>query len=366
MDLSNYRSFGRSGLIVSPLALGTMTFGTKRWGTDAAGSRAVYDAYVGAGGNFIDTADVYTSGVSEELLGGFIADSSARERIVIATKSGFGTAKHPNAGGNGAKHVHDAVEGSLRRLRTDHIDLYWLHVWDMVTPAEEVLQTMAGLIRAGKLRYYGLSNVPAWYAARLATLAAAHGLPAPIGLQFEYSLVERGIEGEHLPMAAALGLGMQPWSPLGGGFLSGKYRREEVGDGAGRTPELPDGSSVEDASGEGRLAGANPFGDTKFNDRNWGILAALREVAGDAGATPAQVALSWLVARPGVASILIGASSAEQVAANVTSLAVTLSSAHRERLDAASAPVPAYPSALFSPAVRRFVFGGNEVAGWRE
>jgi aryl-alcohol dehydrogenase-like predicted oxidoreductase len=158
MDLTSYRTLGRSGLAVSPLALGTMTFGTGGWGADAIGSRAIYDAYVNAGGNFIDTADVYSGGVSEEMLGTFIADAGNRDQVVLATKSGFGTGDHPHSGGNGAKNIHRSLETSLRRLRTDHIDLYWLHVWDMVTPAEEVLQTMAALVRAGKIRYWGLSS----------------------------------------------------------------------------------------------------------------------------------------------------------------------------------------------------------------
>jgi aryl-alcohol dehydrogenase-like predicted oxidoreductase len=365
MMLSSYRTLGRSGLSVSPMALGAMTFGTRRWGADEAGSRGIFDAYVEAGGNFIDTADVYSGGESERLVGRFVAEAGLRDQMVIATKSGFGTGDYPHSGGNGAKHVHAAVEGSLRRLGAGHIDLYWVHVWDMVTPVEELLETMAGLIRSGKIRYYGLSNVPAWYAAKMATLAHVRGLPGPIALQFEYSLVERGIENEHVRLAAEFGMGVQPWSPLGGGFLTGKYRRNDPANVAGRRgPELPDGKSAAAEAGEGRLAGANPFGDSKFTDRNWRVLEAVEAVASEAGCAPAQAALAWLMARPGVASILIGASRPAQVADNVAALSLTLSAEQRGRLDEASAPMLVYPTTLFTPLVKRFVFGGADVEAY--
>ena len=365
MNLSAYRTLGRSGLAVSPLALGAMTFGSGRWGADVAGSRAIFDAYADAGGNFVDTADIYSGGRSEDMLGSFVADAGLRDRIVLATKSGFGTGKDPHSGGNGAKHVHAALDRSLQRLRTDYVDLYWIHVWDMVTPAEEMLQTMSALVRAGKIRYWGLSNTPAWYVAKLATLAQVHGLPAPIALQYEYSLVERGVEYEHLAAAADLGLGLQPWSPLAGGFLTGKYRRDDPANVTGRRgSSLPDGQP-EPEGGEGRLAGANPFGDSKFTDRNWNILAAVQAVAAEVEATPAQVALAWLVGRPGVSSVLIGASRAEQVAGNVAALDLHLSDDQRRRLDEASAPPTVSPFALQSDFVKRFAFGGNDVAGWR-
>ena len=206
MPLTDYRTLGRSGLAVSPLALGTMTFGTARWGTDEAASRAVFDAYVEAGGNFIDTADVYAGGNGEAMLGGFVAARSLRDRLVIATKSGFAVGEGPHQGGNGAKHVRAALDGSLRRLRTDYIDLYWTQVWDGVTPAEELLERMAALVRAGKVRYWGMSNAPAWYIAKLATLAAMRGLPGPIAMQFFYSLVNRDVEDEHIPLAAEFGM----------------------------------------------------------------------------------------------------------------------------------------------------------------
>ena len=196
MSLLNYRTLGRSGLAVSPLALGTMTFGTARWGSGEDDSRAIFNAYVDAGGNLVDTADVYVTGQGEEMLGRFIAERALRDSIVLATKSGFAAGAGPHAGGNGAKHIHSALEGSLKRLRTDYIDLYWVHVWDGVTPAEELLETMTALVRAGKIRYWGLSNSPAWYVSKLATLAAVRGLPGPIAMQYFYSLTNRDIEDD--------------------------------------------------------------------------------------------------------------------------------------------------------------------------
>lgn len=366
MDLSSFRTLGRSGLAVSPMALGTMTFGTQRWGANEAESRAIFDAYVSAGGNFLDTADVYSGGESEHLVGRFVADADLRHRLVIATKSGFGTANHPHSGGNGAKHIHAAVDGSLQRLSTDFIDLYWLHIWDMVTPVEEVLETMTNLVRSGKIRYYGLSNAPAWYAAKMATLAQVRGLPAPIALQFEYSLVERGIEQEHVRLAAEFGMGIQPWSPLGGGFLSGKYRRDDPANVAGqRGVSLPDGKPEADVDVQDRLSGSNPFGDSKFTDRNWGVLVAVEAVAQELGCTPAQVALAWLCAQPMVSSVLIGASRPQQVVDNVAALAITLDQNQLARLDQASAPVASYPTSLFTPLVKGFAFGGANVQAYK-
>ena len=352
MTLTDFRTLGRSGLVVSPLALGTMTFGTPRWGSAADVSQAVFNAYVEAGGNFIDTADVYAGGKSEELLGGYLAERHLRDQLVLATKFGFGAQPgNPNAGGNGRKQIYRALEGSLRRLKTDYVDLYWLHVWDAVTPAAEVLQTLGDLVRAGKIRYFGLSDLPAWYATQLATLAQAHGVPGPIALQLEYSLVERTTEREHVPAARALGLGVVPWSPLAGGFLSGKYQR---------------GQADQPAGGQGRLSGANPFGNSKFTERNWRILDALRDVAGQLGRPPAQVALAWALAQPGIAAPIIGASRAEQVADNIAALSIAFSPAQLQSLAQASAPEPAFPYPIFEPELNRAaVFGGTSVQGWR-
>ena len=271
MTLTNYRTIGRSGLVVSPLALGTMTFGTARWGLDEAGSAAVFNAYVEAGGNFVDTADVYAAGRSEEMLGKFIADQKLRDQIVVATKAGFAAGKGVHTGGNGAKHIHAALEGSLKRLQTDYVDLFWIHVWDSVTPAEELLETMAGLVRAGKIRYWGMSNAPAWYVTKLVTLAAVRGVAGPIALQYFYSLVNRDIEEEHVPMAKEFGMGVVPWSPLAYGLLTGKYDRATVEAAPARAGGLPRDAAADNEKrpeGDKRLDGANPFGDSLFTPRN--------------------------------------------------------------------------------------------------
>lgn len=235
MRLDHYLTLGRSGLVVSPLCLGTMTFGTDwGWGSDEKAARAIFDAFVDAGGNFVDTADLYVGGKSEELLGRFVHERRLRDRVVIATKCSFNAEpRNPNAGGNGRKNVLRAIEGSLQRLGTDYVDLYFLHDWDMVTPVEEVLRTFDDLVRSGKVRHVGLSDVPAWYAARYQTLAEQQGAEPLCALQLEYSLVERTIEREHVPLARELGMGITPWSPLASGFLSGKYARGDAS-GAGR------------------------------------------------------------------------------------------------------------------------------------
>ena len=363
--LSNYRTLGRSGLAVSPLALGTMTFGTSRWGSGEDGSRAIFNAYVEAGGNFVDTADVYASGRSEEMLGDFIAERALRDSIVLSTKSGFASAQGPHAGGNGAKHVHAALNSSLKRLRTDYTDLYWVHVWDSVTPAEELLETMTNLVRAGKIRYWGMSNSPAWYVAKVATLAAARGLPGPIAMQYFYSLVNRDIEDEHIPLAAEFGMGIMPWSPLAYGLLSGKYDRSTVEAAAPRAGGLPRDAAKTDEnrpSDDKRLNGANPFGDTLFTERNWRIVDALKEIANEAGQSPARIALAWVAGRPSVAATLMGVSRAEQVADNISALDIALSEKHQAALDAVSAPDPKMLYSLFTPKLRQHaVFGGSSV-----
>ncbi len=357
MSLRNYRTLGRSGLVVSPLALGTMTFGPGGWNADDATARAIFDAYRDAGGNFIDTADIYSGGVSERLVGQFIKNTSSRDEVVLATKFAFngsasplapaqaGGGGNPNAGGAGAKNIHRALDASLRRLGTDHIDLYWMHIWDGVTPVEEIVQTLGDLVRVGKIRYYALSDMPAWLAIKAATIAAERRIPGPIAIQVEYSLVARDVEGEHIPAAREAGMGVMPWSPLAGGFLTGKYRRE-------------------DTSGSGRLSGPNPFGNSKFVDRNWDVLEVLKSVAAEIDRTAAQVALAWVMARPGITATLIGASRLPQLASNIAATGIALSEDQARRLDEASAPAPGFSAGLASPVIRRMIFGGNDVTGW--
>jgi aryl-alcohol dehydrogenase-like predicted oxidoreductase len=374
MSLTAFRTLGHSGLVVSPLALGTMTFGTQRWGSPDNVSDSIFHTYVEAGGNFIDTADVYANGRSEELIGGYITDRNLRDsplerlrqRLVLATKFGFhgGEPGNPNTGGNGRKNIHRALEGSLRRLNTDYVDLYWMHVWDMVTPVEEVLQTLGDLVRAGKIRYFGFSDIPAWYAAKSATLVAAHHLPSPIAMQLAYSLVERNVEREHLPAARECGLGICPWSPLAAGFLTGKYQRDRDG-----------------ASGEGRLIGPNPFGNMMFTDRNWRVLDTLRTVAAQIESPSerlrqrplAQVALAWVSAQPGMTAPILGASKLEQLHDNLSSLEIRLTPEQIQTLDESSAILqgrgcandPGFPYSIFTPEINRSIFGGTIVQGWR-
>lgn len=363
--MTDYRTLGRSGLVISPFCLGTMTFGTARWGSDEAQSLAVFNAYLDAGGNFIDTANVYSSGRSEEMLGKFMLGRSLRENIVLATKSGFSDGQGPHAGGNGSKHIRTALEASLRRLQTDYVDLYWIHVWDSVTPAEELLETMTALVRSGKIRYWGMSNSPAWYISKLATLAAARSLPGPIALQYFYSLVNRDIEDEFIPMAAEFGMGLVPWSPLAFGLLTGKYSRVNVESAAPQAAGLPREGAQEGVSrpeGDKRLDGANPFGDSLFTERNWNILDTLKAVADDTGFSQAKIALVWVTARAGVTSTLMGVSRVAQVAENASALDIVLSSHHLQALDAVSGSDQKLLYSLFTPAMRRHaVFGGSTV-----
>lgn len=358
MSLTQFRTLGRSGLIVSPLALGTMTFGQDRWGADASSSRKMFDSYRSAGGNFIDTAEIYSAGKSEELVGQFITDSNARDEIVLATKFAFNhtasplagaqvQAGNPNAGGAGAKNIHRALDGSLQRLGTDYIDLYWMHIWDGVTPVEEIMQTLGDLVSAGKIRYFAFSDMPAWLAMKAATISSERRIPGPIAMQVEYSLVARDVESEHIPAALEAGMGVVPWSPLAGGFLTGKYDRANTGD-------------------TGRLSGPNPFGSSKFVERNWEILDVLKVVASECERSVAQVALAWAMARPGINSTIIGASKVSQLEDNIAATDIELSQLHMDRLNEVSAPPIGFSSALTTPMIRRMIFGGHAVTGWVE
>jgi aryl-alcohol dehydrogenase-like predicted oxidoreductase len=348
MALDQYYLLGNSGLRVSRLALGTMNFGTAgyhaAYGKTEDEARPIFRRYLDEGGNFIDTADFYTAGQSETILGRLIAEAGARDRVVLTTKFTNSVASgDPNAGGNGRKHMLRAVDDSLRRLGTDYVDLFLLHTWDRLTPVEEVLRTFDDLIRAGKIRYAGLSDVPSWYAARAQSLAEAQSLAPMINLQLPYSLVERQIEVEHVPMAQTLGLGITAWSPLGGGFLSGKYRYADEGlSGAGRL-SLPGTSGLE------------------LSERDWRLLKPLGDVADALGVSMAQAAINWVATQPGVASAIVGASSAEQLGSTMAALDVDLPDELRVELDQASAVAPesvyrmftpGYQNQLISPGIR--------------
>ncbi|HEX3820071.1 MAG TPA: aldo/keto reductase [Candidatus Sulfotelmatobacter sp.] len=352
MKLNDYRTLGRSGLRVSPLALGTMTFGTEwGWGAEESVSRQQFDRFIEAGGNFVDTADGYTGGKSEELVGKFIADRNLRDRVVLATKFTFNAEPgNPNAGGNGRKNLYRALEGSLRRLKTDYIDLYWLHAWDMVTPVEEVVATLNDLVSQGKIRYYGFSDTPAWYLSRAVTLAEKEGKARLIALQLEYSLVERNIEREHIPAAQELGLGITPWSPLAGGFLSGKYKRE--GDTGG---------------GDGRLEKTKESGNPtlkRFSERNWKVLDVLLDVSRKLNRPPAQIALNWAATQHGITSTILGASKISQLEDNLSAIEFSIPSELRQRLDEISAPESVHPYMFFEPFIQGMIHGGASVSAW--
>jgi aryl-alcohol dehydrogenase-like predicted oxidoreductase len=329
-----YKLLGRSGLRVSELCLGTMTFGEEwGWGASREESRRVFDAYVAAGGNFIDTANRYTEGSSERFVGEFVR--AERERFVVATKYTLFMRKgDPNAAGNQRKNLVQSLDASLKRLGLDYVDLYWVHAWDFLTPVEEVMRGLDDLVRAGKLLYVGISDTPAWVVSRANTLAELRGWSPFVALQIQYSLVERTPERELLPMARALDLAVTPWGILGSGVLSGKYNAP---------------------GGEGRASRNGPV-----DERRLRLAAAVTAVARELGRTPAQVAIAWLRAQPGVIVPILGARTAEQLADNLGALDVRLGEEHLGRLDAASAIEPGFPHDFLSrPAIRELVYGGT-------
>jgi aryl-alcohol dehydrogenase-like predicted oxidoreductase len=320
MPLDTYYTLGRSGLRVSRLALGTMTFGQPGWGCDRETALALFDRYR------------YAVGGSEELVGEFLADRGVRDRIVLSTKFSLGSeAGNPNSSGNGRKSMVRALENSLRRLRTDYVDLYFLHAWDGMTPVEEVMRGLDDLVTQGKVRYAAFSDVPAWYAARGQTLAEWRGYEPLCALQLEYSLAERGIEYEFPGLCHELGLGLMVWGPLANGLLSGKYARDA---------ELPDG----------RLKIAAPHTPPeldKLTQRNWAIVSELAEVARDLGRTSAQVAINWAANRPAVGAVLLGATKSAQLEDTLQSLDFELPEALGSRLDEVSEPPLVKPYGWF-------------------
>src|SRR5712691_811003 len=332
MPLNHFVSLGKSGLRVSPLCLGTMTFGQDwGWGSSVEDSQRVLDRYVELGGNFLDTANVYTKGHSEKIIGDHLGRHSAkRDRVVIATKFyGSMYAGDPNGGGASRKSITAACEQSLRRLQTSYIDLYWLHCWDRFTPIEETMRALDDLVAAGKVRYIGFSDTPAWKVTQAQVTAKMGGWTPLIALQLEYSLLERTIEGELIPAALELGLGVTPWSPLRSGALSGKYTRENA-----KTAKADRGERV-----------------TQFLDeRVFAIIDELIRIAKAHNTTPAAIALAWVQSRPSVASTIIGARRRDQLEQNLAALDVTLASAHVERLDALSKPALGFPMQFLNVA----------------
>ncbi len=332
-----YKLLGNSGLRVSELCLGTMTFGEDwGWGSDKEESRAVFQAFAEAGGNFLDTANIYTNGTSETLVGEFVKGD--REKWVIATKYSLNTRPGDvNACGNHRKNLFQAVEASLKRLGTDYIDLLWLHIWDSLTPIEEVMRAFDDLVRMGKVLYIGISDSPAWIVSQANTLATLRGWTPFIGLQIEYSLKERTPERELLPMAKALNIGVTAWSPLGGGVLTGKYNQPHPVD--------------------GRLSMTDqPF---QIFDRDLKIAETVLEIAREIGKSPAQVALNWLRNRPNPIIPIIGARKLSQLQDNLACVDFNLTGEQLQRLDNISAISLGFPHELLaSQFVRDILFGG--------
>jgi aryl-alcohol dehydrogenase-like predicted oxidoreductase len=344
MPLDHYVTLGRSGLRVSPLCLGAMTFGEDLgWGSSVEESQQIIDRFVDLGGNFIDTANFYTKSHSEKIIGDHIGRHPARrDRLVIATKfSGNLYPGDPNGGGSGRKSLINACENSLRRLQTEYIDLYWLHIWDANTPIDETMAALDDLVRAGKVRYLGVSDTPAWKIAEANLTAGFRGWSSFIGLQIEYSLLQRTVEQDLVPMAEEFGLGITPWSPLAGGALSGKYTRSNAGQNKSDRAALVEGF---------------------LNEKTYAIVDELEIIAKAHETNVASVALAWLHAQPAVTSIIIGARRLSQFEDNVRALDVNLTAEELARLNAITEPTFGFPQTMLTMAPG-ITNGGTTVNG---
>ena len=320
---------GASGCAVSSLCLGTMTFGIE---TDESGAHQQLDRFIEAGGTLVDTADVYGDGRSEEIIGRWFASrpSDVTEPVVLATKGRMPVDDSPNGAGLSARHLTRALDASLRRLGLESVDLYQVHAYDPLTPLEETLRTLDQFTRDGKIRYYGLSNFTGWQLSKAVYLARALNIAEPVTLQPQYSLLAREIEWEIVPAALDAGMGLLPWSPLGGGWLSGKYKRDERPTGATRLGDDPN-------------RGMEAY-DRRGTERTWNVIDAVQKVAEDRGVPMAEVALAWVTDRPGVTSAILGARTLEQLETNLRVVRLHLTAAETAALDAASDPHPTdYP-----------------------
>ena len=350
LALNHYRLLGRSALRVSPLCLGTMTFGKEwGWGADSSVARAQFDLYAERGGNFIDTANVYTNGTSESLLGEFL--EGRRDRFVLGTKyTSNMRAGDPNAGGTHRKSLVQSLEASLRRLHTDRIDLYWVHSDDLLTPIEETMRALDDAVRQGKVLHVGISDMPAWRVAQANTIADFRGWSAFTALQIEYSLVQRTPERDLMPMAQALGLAVTPWSPLGGGVLAGKYTKADL--------PKPDAPSTASPSGS-RKDVVVAF--SMLTERTLAIAEVVKAIAKEIRATPSQVAIRWLLEQPGVTSPILGARTLDQLKDTLGALDIALSPEHLADLDAASRIELGFPHEFLRSEMVRNVVGGGTV-----
>ena len=344
MSLNHYVTLGHSGLRVSQLCLGAMTFGEEwGWGANVADSEAILSRFLERGGNFLDTANGYTLGHSEVIIGNFFAKHGGRDRAVIATK--FYTNMFPgdpNGGGASRKSLTAACEESLRRLKTSYIDLYWMHMWDKFTPIDETMRALDDLVRAGKVRYIGFSDTPAWKTTQAQAGAQFRGWTPLVALQIEYSLVERTVEGELMPMAQEMGLGVTPWGPLRGGALSGKYTRENAG---------------QVTAGRGERVTAY------LNERTYRMVDELARIGREVKVSPATVAVAWVQSRPGVASTIIGARTRDQLDQNLAAADLVLSADHVAALDAVSEPVLMFPTTVLRSIGNSVMHAGATVNG---
>lgn len=338
-----YRLLGPTGLSVSRLCLGTMTFGDE---TSEEDSRRQLDSFVEAGGTFIDTADVYSSGTSEEIVGRWLADrDGVRDEVVVATKGRFPMDDSPTGVGLSRRHLTDALDNSLRRLGVDTIDLYQAHAWDPHTPIDETLRFVDDAVSAGKIHYFGLSNFTGWQLAQ--AIERSGGMSAPVSLQPQYNLLVRDIEWECVPACEEYGLGVLPWSPLGGGWLTGKYQRDEVPTGDSRLGDDPE-------------RGMEAYGPRNEQERTWAVVDAVREVAEEGDLTMAQVALTWLADRPGVTSVILGARTIEQLEDNLGAADSHLTDSQQDRLTSVSSPrVADYPYGPAGADQRSRAIAGN-------
>ena len=349
LQLDDYRLLGRSGLRVSPLSLGAMTFGTEGWGSSDEDARRMVDLYIDRGGNFIDTANFYgTDGSSERLVGRFI--EGHRDRLVVSTKYSLSMRPgDPNASGNHRKNMMQSVEASLKRLNTDYIDLLYLHIWDSRTPADEILRAFDDLVRSVKILYAGLSDTPAWRATQMQTIADLRGWTPFVALQIPYNLTERDVERELIPMAAELGMGVLPWSPLAGGVLSGKYSKGDLGESPGKMTVAPD-SRRDILISSGRLT-----------QRSIEIAQEVGKIAAELEVSSAQVALAWTLLNPAVVSPVLGARTPAQLEDNLGALNVVFTDDQVARLDELSRIPMGFPHTMLEGNAMDMMFGGVKV-----
>ncbi len=351
VSIHPYRRLGRTGLSTSPLALGAGTFGKawgEGWSIDKKEAEAIFHTFLDGGQNHIDVADFYQAGEAEEWVGEFLQTRGNRDRVILTTKAALSTdPENANGGGNGRVHMMEALEASLRRLKTDHVDLYYAHHWDTLTPVEEVMRTFEDMVRSGKVRYIGISNFPAWFLGQAHMFSRWQGIEPVAALQMEYNLLERSIEREYLPFAESTGTAVWAWSVLANGLLTGRYQidlegRKIVGEGRVTKTWVTDQS-------------LDPF-----TPRALATLEVLAEISKELDSTPAQVALAWTLARPGIGGAVIGASKVSQVQASLQALELELSSDQQDRLSQASSPPPCQPYAFHEGPLQQMIHGNAQ------